>query len=403
MLNSTAKLLERLLLTRLNEHLDSTGQRSDNQFGFRHGRSTEGAIERVIAAARGAAAGVTQHRGLYVVVSLDVSNAFNTVPWPRIDAAPRRKKVPPYINRTIRSYLEDRTLLVGEARTTWRTTCGVPQGSVLGPSLWNLFYDDLLDTDMPPGVQLVAFADDVAMIGTSRIGLSAAVLLNPALETVNHWMRYNSLTVAPQKSEAVVLTGKYVYIDPVLHVEGHAIPVKPSIRYLGVELDTRLSFTAHIAAASRKATESAKAIGRLMTDVGGPAQAKRALLGSVTNSKLLYASPVWATVGTKTAKNRKAMARAQRTTAIRNIRSYRTISAKVSSVLSSMLPADLLAHEKARVKDRLSEVGELRTKQAVKLEERKISIRSWQSRWDRSASTPGTWSDEDGPTACCRT
>lgn len=151
---------------------------------------------------------------------------------------------------------------------------------------------------MPPGVQLVAFADDVAVIGTSRTGLSAAALLNPAMETVNHWMREHGLTLAPQKSEAVVLTGKYAYTDPVLHVEGHVIPMKPSIRYLGVELDTRLSFTAHIAAASRKATESAKAIGRLTPNVGGPAQAKRALLGSVTNSKLLYASLVWATVGT---------------------------------------------------------------------------------------------------------
>lgn len=135
MLNSMAKLLERLLLTRLNEHLDSTGQRSDNQFGFHHGRSTEDAIERVIAAARGAAADATQHRDLCVVVSLDVRNAFNTVPWPRIDAANRRKKVPQYINRTIRSYLEDRTLLIGDARTARSTTCGVPQGSVLGSSL----------------------------------------------------------------------------------------------------------------------------------------------------------------------------------------------------------------------------------------------------------------------------
>lgn len=388
MLNSTAKLLERLLLTRLNEHLDSTGQRSDNQFGFRHGRSTEDAIERVIAAARGAAAGATQHRDLCVVVSLDVRNAFNTAPWPRIDAALRRKNVPPYINRTIRSYLENRTLLVGDARTVRSTTCGVPQGSVLGPSLWNMFYDDLLETDTPPGVQLVAFADDVAVIGISRTGPSAAATLNPVLETVNRWMRDNGLTIAPQKSEAVVLTRKLAYTDPLLHIEGHVIPVKSSIRYLGVELDTRLSFTAHIAAASRKATESAKAIGRLMPNVGGPAQAKRALLGSVTNSKLLYASPVWATVGTKTAKNRKAMARAQRTTAIRTIRAYRTVSADASSILSSMPPADLLAHERARVKDRLSDVGEARSKQAVKLSEREITIRAWQARWDRSAATP---------------
>eukprot|EP00102_Acyrthosiphon_pisum_P024004 XP_016661214.1 PREDICTED: uncharacterized protein LOC107884168 [Acyrthosiphon pisum] len=131
-----------------------------------------------------------------------------------------------------------------------------------------------------------------------------------------------------------------------------------------------------------------KAIPRKEFNVGGPAQVKRALLGSVSNSKLLYAFPVWATVGTKTAKNRKEMARAQRTTAIRTIRAYRTISADASSILSSTPPADLLAHERARVNDRLSDVGEIRNKQAVKLAERIITIRSWQARWDRSAAAP---------------
>ena len=124
-----------------------------------------------------------------------------------------------------------------------------------------------------------------------------------------------------------------------------------------------------------------------MPNVGGPAQAKRALLGSVTNSKLLYASPTWAKTGVKTAKNRQAMARAQRTTALRTIRSYRTVSGEASSVLASMIPADLLAHERARVRTR-REDGEPLTPAAIKREERTISIRAWQARWDRAATTP---------------
>ncbi|KAL4098645.1 hypothetical protein QTP88_023207 [Uroleucon formosanum] len=332
MLNSSANLLEQLLLKKLNQHLDLTGQRSENQYGFRHGRSTEDAIQRVISAAHGAALGAVQHRDLCVVISLDIRNAFNTVPWRRIDAALRRKLVPSLLNVKIRSYFQDRTLLVGESQTSRSVTCGVPQGSVLGPALWNVFYDDLLEIDMPPGVQLVSFVDDVAAIEISRIGPSAAELLKPALDTVAKWVRNNGLEIAPQKSEAVVLTRKYRYDNPLLYVEDHVIPVKPAIRYLGVELDTRLSFTTHIATASKKASDSAKAIGRLMPDVGFPAQAKWAPLGSVTNSKLLYASPTWATTGVKTAKNQQAMARAQRTMTLRTIRSYRTVSAEASSV-----------------------------------------------------------------------
>jgi len=151
-----------------------------------------------------------------------------------------------------------------------------------------------------------------------------------------------------------------------------------------VELETRLSFTTHIARVSRKDTQSATAIGRLMPNVGGPAQAKCALLGSVTNSKLLYASATWVTIGIKMAKNRKAMARAQRITALRTIRAYRTVSAKASSVLSSMLLADLIVHVRTRIKIRLSEGEPMITTATMRSKERYISLNSWQRRWDGS-------------------
>ncbi|XP_060875610.1 uncharacterized protein LOC132948929 [Metopolophium dirhodum] len=241
---------------------------------------------------------------------------------------------------------------------------------------------------MPSGVQLVAFVDDVCVLGIARNGEAAATLLNPVLEKVSDWMTSNGLKLAPAKTEAVVLTRKNIYVDPEPFVEGHAIPIKPSMRYLGVELDTRLSFTKHIHQSSLKASQSALAIGRLMPNIGRPSQSKRALLGSVANSRMLYASPAWAVRGTKTAKNRLAMSRSQMTTALRTIRGYRTISTDASSVLSSMLPADLLVHERARVKDQLAEQLGPTTTAATKAEERKISINSWQARWDRSAATP---------------
>jgi len=384
MLDSAGKLLERLVLGRLNQHLDDSGQRSENQYGFRNGRSTVDAIERVLQAAHGAATGAVQHRDICVAVSLDVKNAFNTAPWRRIDAALRASQTPSYLNNIIRSYLDGRKLLVGQSLLSRNVTCGVPQGSVLGPALWNAFYDRLLDTEMPSGVQLVAFADDLCVLGIARKGEAASTLLNPVLEKVSDWMTSNGLKLAPAKTEAVVLTRKNVYDEPELFVEGHAIPIKPSMRYLGVELDTRLSFTKHVQQASLKASQSALAIGRLMPNIGGPSQSKRALLGSVANSKMLYASPVWAARGTKTAKNRLAMARAQRTVALRTIRAYCTVSAETSSILASMLPADLLATERARIRTRLDDQADETPTNTLKNQERAISIAAWQARWDRS-------------------
>jgi len=66
----------------------------------------------------------------------------------------------------------------------------------------------------------------------------------------------NGLTLAPEKSEFVVLTGKYSYRNPNFIVNGCQIPVNRAIRYLGVHLDTRMSFVKHaeiVASGAKKA------------------------------------------------------------------------------------------------------------------------------------------------------
>jgi len=264
MLNSTEKLFERILLERLNEHLDRTGQRTETQYGFRSGRSTMDAIKRVMQAAHGAAQGAVRHRDICTVVSLDVCNAFNTAPWLKIDEALWNCGIPWYLNEILRSYLNDRKILVGNSQQKREVNCGVPQGSVLGPALWNILYDGLLNIQLPAGVQLVAFADDVAIVGIARTGELTGVLLNPVINRVSDWMKDNDLQLALHKTKAVVLTSKKKYAEPELFLQKQKIGIKRSIRYLGMVLDIRLSFTEHVATMSRKAMEAARAIGRLM-------------------------------------------------------------------------------------------------------------------------------------------
>lgn len=91
MIESAGKQLERLFL--VIKYLDDIGQRSENQPGFRCGSFTEDALDRVLQAARGAAIGAVQHCDIWVVVSLDSRNAFNSAPWRKMNAALRKKKV----------------------------------------------------------------------------------------------------------------------------------------------------------------------------------------------------------------------------------------------------------------------------------------------------------------------
>lgn len=79
-INTTGKLLERLILARMDTYLDSIPLgRSPCQFGFRKRLSTVDALEVVTKMARWANSGLSQHRPLFAITLLDVTNAFNTL------------------------------------------------------------------------------------------------------------------------------------------------------------------------------------------------------------------------------------------------------------------------------------------------------------------------------------
>jgi len=121
-------------------------------------------------------------------------------------------------------------------------TCGVPQGSVLGLTLWNVLYDSLLEMSVPRGVHLVGFADDLAVIGVTRSGALLEEAVNPVLEAIDNRMTSRGLELAHQKTEAVMLTRRRVFAPPRLVVGGHAVKLVRDLRYLGVRLDNKTSF-----------------------------------------------------------------------------------------------------------------------------------------------------------------
>lgn len=393
LLSTVGKLYERLLLGRVNIHLNNTVRGlSDSQFGFRAGRSTEDALAAVLEATDEAARVPARNRGICAVVSLDVRNAFNSAPWRRIDEAISRKDLPIYLRQVLRSYMSDRTMIVpgGAARTV---TAGVPQGSVLGPTLWNIFYDPLLAIPVPAGVRLIAFADDVAIVGSARTGELLEQVLNPALEQVSAWMGTNGLSLAVHKTEAVVLTRKWSYTPPRLRLDGADVGINRELKYLGVVLDRRLTFNSHVLRAAGAATSTANAIGRILPNVGGPSVAKRRLLGSVVCSKLLYAASVWSGPSLNTERNKYRLNAPLRRTAIRIIRAYRTVSDDAALALAGLPPADLQARERARIRANSrgpangAQRADTRTMRTI---ESTRTLEEWARRWSQSPKAEWT-------------
>lgn len=171
-------------------------------------------------------------------------------------------------------------------------TCGVPQRSVLELTLWNMFYNGLLKFQQPEGAVLVEFADDVGLLMTNHTMEGIKTATNTALQKVDAWIRQHGLKQTHAKSEAVMLNAKWAYRQPVIY-SGVQIPIRRVVKYLGMTLDAVLTFTRHVRAVVESTRTSAKAVGRLMPNVGGPSAVKRRLLSTVVISRLLYATPVW--------------------------------------------------------------------------------------------------------------
>ena len=93
-LDTMGKLLEELIIQRLQNLLVGENDHSENQFGFRKGRSTVDAIQAVVDTATKARKGTGKRKGFCALISIDIRNAFNNARWKICIEEMVQKKVP---------------------------------------------------------------------------------------------------------------------------------------------------------------------------------------------------------------------------------------------------------------------------------------------------------------------
>ena len=166
---------------------------------------------------------------------------------------------------------------------------GVPQGSMLGPILFNRFMNDIF---FLLGSDLHNFADDntVTAVAETIQGL----INRPEVKTSNatEWMKNNDMIANPDKFKAIVLT-KIDHNTAGIRLEfcGKTILSSNEIDLLGITIDTKLSFDSHITKICRKASRQLNALKRLGCYI--PLDTRKILTNSFIISNFNYCPLVW--------------------------------------------------------------------------------------------------------------
>lgn len=386
-LSNWAKIMEYIVKDRVLSKIEH----ADNQFGFRKQRSTVDAMMAITSSWDRARAG-GKH---CLLVTLDVKNAFNSLRWNSIRRAVLKSKIQGNLRGIIFDYLQDRNITYraeGED-VVQRVYGGVPQGSVLGPLLWNMVYDDLLRIKLPTGSQMVGYADDLALVLVSRNLEDLQLQLQRTMDITVDWYRKENLELAKDKTEVLLLTGRKVKGVLPMQICDRVLTTKGPVKYLGVIFEGNQMFKAHTSAVTEKALKRIGALSRIMPNQMGGGYEARVLLYKTIESIVMYGAPAWASA-MRHEGNRKIIRAAQRAALCRVVRAYRSTSLYALTTLAGCIPWCLLLEERSKIHGKIrnkpDEADPREFKSQTRKEERRATMEKWQSEWDAAGSARWT-------------
>ena len=290
LLSALSKRFEESILARINNHIREKSILINEQFGFRAEHSTTQQLLRV---SNKIIQGFNENK-MSGIVFLDVAKAFDRVWHDGLLSKMISMQFPPYLVNLIQSYLSTRSFFVcvQNASSTIRPIlAGVPQGSIVGPVLFNLFTNDI--PTVHDNVELALYADDAAIIAQSSTVQDLGRKLQPALDDISAWYNSNRIALNVGKTKATCFSQKGRPVPPHITLNNETVSWDSSSLYLGVVLDSKLTWKEHINRVTSKANGKLAALRPILRSKSMPMNSKLQIIRGIIIPGLSYASPVW--------------------------------------------------------------------------------------------------------------
>lgn len=287
-----SKVYEKILHNRLLMYLDSINFLFTRQYGFRSQSNTLSATVDLVTKIKNN----IDSKNIAVGIFIDLKKAFDTVSHSLLLHKLKCIGIKGNAFNIFESYLSNRNQIVKidqHESSPLPITCGVPQGSILGPLLFLIYINNLHELELQG--HLTLYADDTCLFYFGRSLDDVIQRAQKDLDLLAEWFKYNLLTINITKTSYVVFAAKNKILkeNQHLYINGETIERKYQEKYLGLILDSGLTWKAHIDYIKPKITSLTGALRNVVHLLPKPIRIN--IYNALVKPHLEYLIEVWGT------------------------------------------------------------------------------------------------------------
>lgn len=300
-LPSISKIFENIIHRQLLDYFEQNKLLYKSQYGFRKGHSTEMACQELI----DKLLWMMEDKLVPIGIFIDMTKAFDTIDHGILLSKLEFYGIKGTELQLLQSYLTNRkqfTVVDENPSDLGSVITGVPQGSILGPLIFNIYINDINNaSDL---FEMITYADDTTLITSMNVMEKHPHKINKELENISTWLKINRLTVNTKKTKFMIFQNAIRnHLPMCLLLNGERIESVNSFNYLGITIDTKLTFKEHINKVSHSIARMIgclRAIKRYLSE-----HVLRKIYMALIQSKIYYGILVWGHVASKLSRLQK--------------------------------------------------------------------------------------------------